>query len=232
MRPYRAPQPKVGEISGLGRKDAGRVRSALLAGVSPGRFITIHHFSSLARPAAAASHSTFRHDTPVFACSALFRAPWRLPDPRSIPLQINVIGATPTAREEPSPTPRNSTLFDTSRHFSTLLSNSVESPIPAAAFASCSHLTWGVSSRWERGCSRLALFRKNVFRTPSTTRSVVPKMMRSDYSGECPSPRLRRLVFKMDCALGRGAAEFAVVQAHRDRSCIAEQHPQVKLGAV
>src|SRR5208283_2330852 len=107
----------VGETSGLGRQDAGRVRSALLAGVSPGRFITNHHFSSLARPAAAASHSTFRHDTPVFACSALFRAPWRLPDPRSIPLQINVIGATPTAREEPSPTPRNSTLFDTTVEF-------------------------------------------------------------------------------------------------------------------
>src|SRR5208283_2319868 len=83
----------------------------------------IHHFSSLVRPAAAASHSTFRHDTPLFACSALSAPPCQLPDPLAIPLQINAIGATPTAREEPSPTPRNSTLFDTSRHFSTLLSN-------------------------------------------------------------------------------------------------------------
>src|SRR5208283_1041813 len=85
------------------------------------------------------------------------------------------------------------TEFDTFRHFSTLLDTTVESPIPAATFASCSHLTWGVSSRWERGCSRLALFRKNVFRAPSTTLSVVPTMMRSDDSGECPSPAAGRV---------------------------------------
>src|SRR5208282_4636656 len=85
------------------------------------------------------------------------------------------------------------TEFDTFRHFSTLLDTTVESPIPAAAFASCSHLTWGVSSRWERGCSRLALFRKNIFCAPPTTRSVVPKMMRSDDSGECPSPAAGRV---------------------------------------
>src|SRR5208283_5155969 len=160
MRPYRAPQPMVGEISGLGRQDAGRVRSALLAGVWPRRFITIHHFSSLARPAAAASHSTFRHDTPVFACSAPSARPLAAPGSFGYPIANKCNRSYP---DRSGGTFTHPTESDTFRHFSTLLSNSVESPIPAAAFASCSHLTWGVSSRWERGCSRLALFRKNIF---------------------------------------------------------------------
>src|SRR5208337_5607487 len=86
----------------------------------------IHHNSSLFITRAArrrrlafdisTRHSGFRLQCPL-------RAPWRLLDPRSIPLQINAIGATPTAREEPSPTPRNSTLFDTFRHYCRILSN-------------------------------------------------------------------------------------------------------------
>src|SRR5271157_844822 len=162
---------------------------------TPGRClaVAIHHKSSLfftraARRRRLAFDISTRHSAFRLQCPP--RAPWRLPDPPAIPLQINAIGATPTAR---GGTFTHPTEFDTFRHFSTLLSNSVESPIPAAAFASYSHLTWGVSSRWERGCSRLALFRKNVFRKPSTTLSVVPKMMRSDDSGECPSPAAGRV---------------------------------------
>ncbi len=81
---------------------------------------TIHHNSSLFITRAArrrrlafdisTRHSGFRLQCPL-------RAPWRLPDPPAIPLQINAIGATPTAREEPSPTPQNSTLFDTDIEF-------------------------------------------------------------------------------------------------------------------
>src|SRR5208283_451012 len=151
------------------------------------QFITFHHSRGPPPPPRIRHFDTTLRFSPAVPPP---RAPRRRPDPRSIPLQINAIGATPTARGGASTHP---TEFDTFRHFSTLLSNSVESPIPAAAFASRSHLTWGVSSRWERGCSRLALFRKNVFRTPSTTLSVVPKMMRSDDSGECPSPAAGRV---------------------------------------
>ncbi len=132
-------------------------------------------------------HSGFRLQCPL-------RAPWRLPDPPAIPLQINAIEATPTARGGASTHP---TEFDTFRHFSTLLSNSVESPIPTAAFASCSHLTWGVSSRWERGCSRLALFLQKCFSHTIDyafgCSDLVPIMMRSDDSGECPSPSAGRV---------------------------------------
>ena len=167
------------------RAQGDRSRSIGIPGRCPAG--AIHHFSSLARPAAAASHSTFRHDTPVFACRAPPRAPWQLPDPPPYPI-ANKCNRSYSDRSGRSLHPPHGI-----RHFSTLVSNSVESPIPAAAFAPCSHLTWGVSSRWERGCSRLALFRKNVFRTPSTTPSVVPLRMRSDDSGECPSPAAGRV---------------------------------------
>src|SRR5208337_4611175 len=82
---------------------------------TPRRFITNHHFSSLARPAAAASHPTFRHDT-------LFVAP-------SGPLTpLDRAGSTSLAPDRSSAARRNATLFDTFRQISTRLSNSVESP--------------------------------------------------------------------------------------------------------
>ena len=221
-------QPKECEKCRLGRKDAGRVRSALLAGVPPGRFITFHHSCGPPPP------PRIRHfDTTLwFSPAAPSARPLATPGSSGYPI-ANKCNRSYSDRSGGTFT--HPTEFDTFRHFSTLFDTTVEFcriPHSGRCFRLMFALDMGCILKMGKGLFEIGFVPKKHFCAPPTTRSVVPKMMRSDYSGECPSPRLRRLVFKMDCALGRGAAEFAVVQVHRDRSCIAEQHPQVKLGAV
>src|SRR5208283_5204192 len=106
----------VGEISGLGRKHTGRVRSALLAGVSPGRFITFHHSRGPPRPPRIRHFDTTLRFSPAVPSAR----PLAAPGSSGYPI-ANKCHRSYSDRSERSLQPP-----DTIRHFSTLLDTTVE----------------------------------------------------------------------------------------------------------
>ena len=126
------------------------------------RYITIHHFSSLAQPSAAPSHPTFRHDTLFFGPERPLGAPGPPRQRFAIPLNLKAIASTPPA---PDRSPAAPAERDTFRHFATLSDTSVEfcriahsGPCFRLIFA----LDMGCILKMAKGLLESGLFRKHL----------------------------------------------------------------------